>query len=134
MPDIATIKRLVIGPVSPDRPIPGFYKVKLRQGGPWRPAKIARRCGCNINGWASQTEHDWETTCDRFPHFFRLTIGHLDAEMDAHWPYLANNPIAEADYRYLMDLMDWEQQYGERQDNKSEDPPARDLLNEPSLF
>lgn len=114
-------------------PLPGLYKLKLRQGGPWRPAKIERRCCCTIQGRGIDQEHDWSLSCDRYPHHVRLTIGHLvEPEIFNYWPWLANNPIEAHTYRYLMDLMDWDAANPEQEAPAPE--PPRDLLNEESIF
>ena len=80
-----------------DRPVPGFFKMRLTRGGPWVPAIVYRPCPIEL-------EPETFQAVDRH---YRLVaeIGGKPSEVLRVWQY--GERIEQAEYKYLSDDRDW---------------------------
>lgn len=86
-------------PIHDSDPQPGFYKRKLIKGGPFVPARIWIERHVDADGLLTRQE------------VIRCEIGDRAADAADQWSYLADNPITEADYRYMRDAAAWAASY-----------------------
>lgn len=76
---------------QPDKPVAGFYRMRLIRNGPFVPVRI----------WYGPSfdpaTGDW---CDRSP-MWRCCIGGKQESIWRAWPQCAGRPISEVEYRYM---------------------------------
>lgn len=82
-------------PRQPDKPEPGFYRLKLVKGGPWMPARITFGVTPDPNFPGNPM--------DRSP-VWSAEIAGKPVHWDRIWP--CAEEIKEAKFRYLMALVD----------------------------
>lgn len=97
-------------PVAAWPPVAGFYATRLVRGGP----RVAVRIWFGpavIDGEEQDRGHDWRVEIDgRTDRLERGEDGYtcrVALEADAAWPFCAKEPIAESEYRYLLDHAGW---------------------------
>ena len=88
-----------------DQPVPGFYRMKRTKGGVWVPVLIWRPCRCTIGG---EEDHAWRPECDRYPPLRALIDSQESVDPLPLWTWL--HPIAESEYRFLVDDHAWARQ------------------------
>lgn len=76
----------------------GWYKRKLVKGGPWIPARIWMEQPIDEDGYLTDDE------------VMRCEINGVMADPIDEFSWLANNPITEDEYRYLVRLRKWADQ------------------------
>lgn len=113
-----------IGP-NPNRPIPGFYKMRLVKGGPWVPVVIWRPCPIEPNPETFQG-------IDRYPRL-QCRVAGREADPVETFISCSDKVIPVHEYHYLLDS------YGWAIENAPEAPEANpyraiDLGAMPSLF
>lgn len=86
--------------VDLNRPIPGFYLVKLVKGGPDVACLIYRPCPILMH-----LDEPWEWL-DRWPRLEADLYG-VTVPIDRIWPGCAKRPITFAEYQYRSALVDW---------------------------
>ncbi len=84
-----------------NKPIPGFFKMRLVKGGPWVPALIYRPCPLELHPETFQ----W---IDRWPHL-KAEIDGMPVSVDRIWTSGRIIPVAE--YLYLTADRAWVRQY-----------------------
>ena len=101
-----------------DIPEPGFYQRRLVRGGPFVPVRI----------WIDQEiGDDGELTG---PPTYRAEVNGRPARIEYQWPWCADEPIAEADYRYMIDRARWAEHHGPNDPAADPGKPV-DWLNMP---
>ena len=86
-----------------DRPVAGFYRTKLVKGGVWVAVRI----------WFDYPPDPDQPgqLLDRSPRWQATVSGSfVDTSWDV-WPGVSGQPIDEAEYRYLIDLVKWSGKY-----------------------
>jgi len=87
--------------IDPDKPVAGFYRMRLRSGGAYVGARIWHGAPLDpLTGEEMDRSHRWQAH-----------INGAYAEMDRVWPRCAGEPIDEAEYRHLCATQQWAQQH-----------------------
>ena len=80
-----------------NEPVPGYYRRRLVRGGPWVPVRIWRGFDkCPHTGL--ELERGWELRC---------TVNGIYRDPRAEWLWVCNEPITEAEFRYLTDTKNY---------------------------
>lgn len=74
-----------------DRPVAGFYRMRLAAGGPWVPVSI-------------------EPYGSEFSALVAI-VGDDRADLFNTWNWCCGQPISKAEYKYMIAARDWEAQY-----------------------
>lgn len=92
-------------PYHVDTPTAGHYAMRLVRNGPLVPVRI----------WFGPP-HDPVTgeELDRSPRY-QAQIAGKEADIDRVWPWCAKNPIAENEYRYMLDVSQWATEHAPRE-------------------
>jgi hypothetical protein len=105
---------------DPDRPVAGFYRTKLRRGAV--PVGIRIWFGVPLDPVTGEE-------LDRSPRWQATANGRY-IDLERVWPGCADEPIDEAEHRYLCSLQAWGEQHAP--DAPHADPTrAVDLLTAP---
>lgn len=75
-------------------PTAGFYRGRMVRGGPWLAIRI---------WFGPPLDPDTGEECDRAKRW-QATRGGAEADPRQLWPYVANHPIAEAEFNYMSAL------------------------------
>lgn len=87
--------------IDPRDPLPGFYKQRLRRGGPWVAVRI----------WLEPGERDLETGELLSDDVIRARRDGRDVDPFQVWPGCASHPIDEAEHRYLDEGAAWDREH-----------------------
>lgn len=80
----------------------GWYRRRFVRGGPWVPARI----------WMHQ-EIDADSGELTAPERLRCDVGGKERDPIEQWTYLADRPIGESEYRYMISLGAWASAYAD---------------------
>lgn len=94
----------MIAPVNLNRPVPGYYKIRMAKGGPFVPVAIFR--AKIIEGeafpWVEEGENRSVGPCG---------IGAMrngePVPVERVWPHCARYPISAEDYSHMLAVRDW---------------------------
>ena len=106
-------------PVQADAPQPGYYRRKLVKNGPWVAARI----------WIEE-ERDEAGELQSEQKFFCLVDGKPVDAFEA-WTWLANRPITEAEYRFMVDDAAWCREYAPHEPKANPTTPINLLTTAP---
>lgn len=137
-------------PRDPNNPRPGYYAYHFGvrgpngryQKGPRVGARVWRACTCTIHGGPDGAEHAWQDDCDRHPPLicdvdgirYDPPLNRADVPMiEKVELYSEDEPITEAEYRYLLDAAAWDRAHQPGAPAANPTKPI-DLLNAKPIF
>ena len=86
-------------------PRAGLFEIRMIKGGVAVAARLWRPCQCTING---PDVHDWQKTCDRYPHLTAEINGVEKPRATAvWWVWLSGRDIDRKMFDYLLADAEW---------------------------
>ena len=123
MKPVAKHRYAHIAPVDANKPIAGFYRMKLVRGGPWLAVKL-------WHGPPNDPETGEEL--DR-SHRWQALLDGAEVEVWRVWPSCAVEPISESDYGFMLANSAWVKQHSPEEPAANPSQPI-DLMRAPSPF
>ena len=99
---MSAYKRMLKRDMRENVPMAGHYKTRLVRDGPFVAVRI----------WLAVTpDPDYpDNVMDRSPQWHALADG-KEYDVLRLWPWCAKHPIAEPDYRWMLDAAAWDRKY-----------------------